>query len=368
MDERNEILRPACKSFLDDILKNNLSPEYIKALENKYTFDMMDEYANEIINTLQSKEEIEKYEELFSIIFPYTKTDEPVEYDVVINKNYVEEDSVKQYFKEIGQYPLLTNEEEFKLTSTYYHNHDDESKNVLIERNLRLVVSIAKRYINKGLDFSDVIQSGNIGLIKAIEKFNPSKGYRLSTYATWWIRQSITRNLSDQIRTIRIPVHMSEQINKYYSYVKEFLNINYREPTLDEIMEHFDIDEKKAKELIITSSNQHLRSLNETITNGESNDTELGELIIDQDALSTEEEVFNNLKKKNISNALKSLTKKERKVIELRFGLKDDIPKTLEEVGKEFYVTRERIRQIEAKTLRKLQKSSKFSHLKDLLD
>lgn len=363
-------LGPQCKKFLDDILNNKLSPTYIKTLEEKYTLNKMDEYAMEIMDASQSEEESIKFEELFAAIFSHTDILEIEEYGIEDEKigsvNYIEQDMVKQYLKEIGKFQLLTPEEEFKITTSYYNNKDDESKNIIIEHNLRLVVSIAKRYLNKGMVFLDLIQEGNTGLIKAVERFNPYRGYKFSTYATWWIRQAVTRGIADQCRTIRLPVHMSETIAKFTRFIEIYINKNGEKPTVEELMEHFKCDEEKIRELYTVESNQRLASLN-VIINPEDGDTELGAFIEDEN-VRVEDETIDLSLKQTVLEALNELTDREKNVIILRFGFDDGIPKTLEEVGKDFHVTRERIRQIESKALRKLKKRSKQNHLEDLLN
>ncbi len=273
------------------------------------------------------------------------------------------DDPVRMYLKEIGRIPLLTPEEEVSLAKRMEAG-DDEAKRRLIEANLRLVVSIAKRYVGRGMLFLDLIQEGNLGLIKAVEKFDYKKGYKFSTYATWWIRQAITRAIADQARTIRIPVHMVETINKLIRISRQLLQELGREPLPEEIAREMDISEDKVRE--IQKIAQEPVSLETPI--GEEEDSHLGDFIEDQDAQAPAEEASFTLLREQLDGVLKTLTEREQRVLRLRFGLDDGRARTLEEVGQEFGVTRERIRQIEAKTLRKLRHPSRSKKLKDYLD
>ena len=273
------------------------------------------------------------------------------------------DDPVKVYLKEIGRVPLLTPEEEIDL-AIRIENGDEKAKQRLSEANLRLVVSIAKRYVGRGMQFLDLIQEGNLGLIKAVEKFDYTKGFKFSTYATWWIRQAITRAIADQARTIRIPVHMVETINKVKKVSSQLLHKNGHEPTADEIAAELDMPVDKVREIMRVA--QEPVSLETPI--GEEEDSHLGDFIPDEDAPVPSEAAFHTLLKEQLSGVLKSLTPREEKVLRLRFGLEDGRPRTLEEVGKEFNVTRERIRQIEAKALRKLRHPSRSKKLRDFLD
>lgn len=273
------------------------------------------------------------------------------------------EDPVRMYLKEIGKVPLLSAEEEIELAQRMEEG-DQEAKKRLAEANLRLVVSIAKRYVGRGMLFLDLIQEGNLGLIKAVEKFDYRKGYKFSTYATWWIRQAITRAIADQARTIRIPVHMVETINKVKKANSQLLHQNGREPTADEISEYLEMPVDKVREIMRVA--QEPVSLETPI--GEEEDSHLGDFIPDDDALAPADAASMSLLKEQLADVLKTLTPREEKVLSLRFGLEDGNPKTLEEVGKEFNVTRERIRQIEAKALRKLRHPSRSKKLKDFLD
>jgi RNA polymerase primary sigma factor len=291
------------------------------------------------------------------------------------------DDPVRMYLREIGRVPLLTAEEEVKLARRMERGKDEqfkpaisrdyriiedgeEAQRRLTEANLRLVVSVAKKYIGRGMSLLDLIQEGNIGLIRAVEKFDYTKGYKFSTYATWWIRQAITRAIADQARTIRIPVHMVETINRLIRISRRLLQDLGREPTSEEIAEQMEISPEKVREIIKVS--QEPVSLETPI--GEEDDSHLGDFIEDHTALAPADAASHQLLKEQVEDVLDSLTERERKVLQLRFGLDDGRSRTLEEVGKEFHVTRERIRQIEAKALRKLRHPSRSRKLKDYLD
>ena len=273
------------------------------------------------------------------------------------------EDPVRMYLKEIGKVPLLSAEEEIELAKRM-ENGDQEAKKRLAEANLRLVVSIAKRYVGRGMLFLDLIQEGNLGLIKAVEKFDYRKGYKFSTYATWWIRQSVTRALADQARTIRIPVHMVETINKLIRVSRQLLQELGREPTPEEISEEMGMPVDRVREILKIS--QEPVSLETPI--GEEEDSHLGDFIQDDNVPVPAEAASFTLLREQLVEVLGTLTEREQKVLRLRFGLDDGRARTLEEVGKEFNVTRERIRQIEAKALRKLRHPSRSRKLKDYLD
>ncbi len=272
-------------------------------------------------------------------------------------------DPVRLYLKEIGRVPLLTAEEEVALAKRI-ERQDMEAKRKLIQANLRLVVSIAKRYVGRGMLFLDLIQEGNLGLIRAVEKFDYRKGYKFSTYATWWIRQAITRAIADQARTIRIPVHMVETINKLIRVQRQLLQDKGREPTAFEIAREMDTTTEKVREILKIS--QEPVSLETPI--GEEEDSQLGDFIEDSESVAPVDAVSDIMQKEDLSEVLGSLTHRERKVIELRFGLKGEHPRTLEEVGQKFGVTRERIRQIEAKTLVKLKSYRESQKLKEFLE
>ena len=285
------------------------------------------------------------------------------EIEVSESRNIPTDDPVRMYFKEIGKVPLLTADEEREL-AIRIENGDEEAKKKLCESNLRLVVSIARRYLNRGLSFLDLIQEGNLGLIKAVEKFDYSKGYKFSTYATWWIRQAITRSIADQARTIRIPVHMVETINKLIRISRQLLQELGREPTAEEIAKEMGISVEKVRE--IKKISQDPVSLETPI--GEEEDSHLGDFIPDEDIPSPVEAAAYSMLQKQLREVLDTLSEREKKVLILRFGLDDGRPRTLEEVGKEFNVTRERIRQIEAKALRKLRHPSRSKKLRDYLE
>ncbi|GHO53437.1 RNA polymerase sigma factor RpoD [Ktedonobacter robiniae] len=289
------------------------------------------------------------------------------------------DDPVRMYLREIGRVPLLTANEEIRLAQLMergkaerlkpapnyrYISEGEEAQKRLTEANLRLVVSVAKKYIGRGMNLLDLIQEGNIGLIRAVEKFDYNKGFKFSTYATWWIRQAITRAIADQARTIRIPVHMVETINRLIRISRRLLQDLGREPTSEEIAAQMEISAEKVREIIKVS--QEPVSLETPI--GEEDDSHLGDFIEDHTALAPADAASHQLLKEQVEDVLDSLTERERKVLQLRFGLDDGRSRTLEEVGKEFHVTRERIRQIEAKALRKLRHPSRSRKLKDYLD
>ena len=273
------------------------------------------------------------------------------------------DDSVKMYLKDIGKVPLLSAEKEVELAKLMEQG-DEMAKATLSEANLRLVVSIAKRYVGRGMQFLDLIQEGNLGLMKAVEKFDYTKGFKFSTYATWWIRQAITRAIADQARTIRIPVHMYETINKQVRATRQLLQKLGREPSPEEIAEQVGYSVERVRE--IQKIAQDPVSLETPI--GEEEDSHLGDFIEDNSALSPAEVAESNMLKEQLIQVLNTLTPREEKVLRLRYGLDDSHPRTLEEVGKEFNVTRERIRQIEAKALRKLRNPGRFKNLRDYLD
>jgi len=285
------------------------------------------------------------------------------EIDLSVPEGVGIDDPVRMYLKEIGKVPLLTAQEEIELAEKM-HLGDERAKKRLAESNLRLVVSIAKRYVGRGMLFLDLIQEGNLGLIKAVEKFDYTKGYKFSTYATWWIRQAITRAIADQARTIRIPVHMVETINKLIRVSRQLLQEYGREPHVDEIAREMNLTEDRVREIMKLA--QEPVSLETPI--GEEEDSILGDFIPDSDAPAPSEMAAFMLLKEQLMNVLDTLTSREAKVLRLRFGLDDGRARTLEEVGREFKVTRERIRQIEAKALRKLRHPSRSKKLKDFLE
>jgi RNA polymerase primary sigma factor len=286
-----------------------------------------------------------------------------IDVDATVPKGIAVDDPVRMYLKEIGKVPLLTADEEIELAKRMEEG-DEEAKKKLCEANLRLVVSIAKRYVGRGMLFLDLIQEGNLGLIKAVDKFDYRKGYKFSTYATWWIRQAITRSIADQARTIRIPVHMVETINKLIRVSRQLLQTYGREPTPEEISKEMGISVEKVRE--IQKIAQEPVSLETPI--GEEEDSHLGDFIPDDDVPAPAEAAAFSMLKEQLVEVLDTLTDREQKVLKLRFGLEDGRSRTLEEVGKEFDVTRERIRQIEAKALRKLRHPSRSKKLKDYLE
>ena len=320
-------------------------------IENN-NIEIIDDFGDEMLDAISSDIDI-------------TKTaDDQSAVDV---KNIPIDDPVKVYLKEIGRVPLLSPEEEIELAMRISSEDKvlrEEAKKRLSEANLRLVVSIAKRYVGRGMQFLDLIQEGNLGLIKAVDKFDYTKGFKFSTYATWWIRQAITRAIADQARTIRIPVHMVETINKVKKTNSQLLHENGRDPTAEEIAEKLDMPVDKVREILRVS--QEPVSLETPI--GEEEDSHLGDFIPDDDAQAPVDAAAMALMREQLSDVLKTLTPREARVLSLRYGLEDGNPKTLEEVGKEFNVTRERIRQIEAKALRKLRHPSRSKKLRDFLD
>ena len=291
------------------------------------------------------------------------KEESSTNFEAAMTKGITVDDPVRMYLKEIGKVPLLTAEEEIELAKRMELG-DEEAKKKLCEANLRLVVSIAKRYVGRGMLFLDLIQEGNLGLIKAVDKFDWKKGYKFSTYATWWIRQAITRSIADQARTIRIPVHMVETINKLIRISRQLLQEYGREPTPEEIAKEMDITVEKVREIL--KIDQEPVSLETPI--GEEEDSHLGDFIPDDDVPAPSEAAAFSMLKEQLVEVLDTLTERERKVLKLRFGLEDGRARTLEEVGRQFDVTRERIRQIEAKALRKLRHPSRSKKLKDYLE
>lgn len=286
-----------------------------------------------------------------------------VKEDLSVPKGVSLDDPVRMYLKEIGKVPLLSGEEEIQLAQEM-ENGSDYARQKLCEANLRLVVSIAKRYVGRGMLFLDLIQEGNLGLIKAVEKFDWRKGYKFSTYATWWIRQAITRAIADQARTIRIPVHMVETINKLIRIKRQLIQTFGRDPKPEEIAEEMDMPVEKVREILKIA--QEPVSLETPI--GEEEDSHLGDFIPDSDAPAPADAAAFSMLKEQLIEVLDTLTPREQKVLKLRFGLEDGKARTLEEVGKRFEVTRERIRQIEAKALRKLKHPSRSKKLKDFLE
>jgi RNA polymerase primary sigma factor len=338
------------KEIMDSLEQIDLTTEQID--------EVYEALANNGIEILpDTSEEITDEGEMFR------PDEEEVEIDLSIPEGIALDDPVRMYLKEIGRVPLLSANEEIELARRV-ESGDEAAKRRLAEANLRLVVSIAKRYVGRGMLFLDLIQEGNLGLIKAVEKFDYRKGYKFSTYATWWIRQAITRAIADQARTIRIPVHMVETINKLIRVSRQLLQALGREPSAEEIAEEMEMSPERVREIIKIA--QEPVSLETPI--GEEEDSHLGDFIEDQDAPAPAEAASFRLLKEQLEDVLNTLTPREEKVLRLRFGLDDGRARTLEEVGQIFNVTRERIRQIEAKALRKLRHPSRSKKLKDFLD
>ena len=343
-----------------------------KKNDNKVTFEEIAEHLKGIEPDSDSLDELYNMfmqngiEIVSSEVNDDTEDDDDDDDGIIINdssnKDIKINDPVRMYLKEIGRINLLTSEEEYEYALQAEEGNED-AKRILAESNLRLVVSIAKRYVGRGMAFLDLIQEGNIGLMKAVEKFNPSKGYKFSTYATWWIRQAITRAIADQARTIRVPVHMVETINKLARVQRQLTQELNREPTDKELADKLGITEEKVREVVKIS--QEPVSLETPI--GEEDDSHLGDFVPDERMMSPEEYATAELLKEELSSVLETLTEREEKVLKLRFGLDDGQCRTLEEVGQIFGVTRERIRQIEAKALRKMRHPSRSKKLKDFL-
>ncbi len=336
----------------------NLDPEQIDRFYEKLErlgVETTDEEALELFGDMDvSLEELDSIDEI---------TREELESTDALSDTFAIDDPVRMYLKEIGKVPLLNPEEEVELARRMAEG-DQEAKNRMANANLRLVVSIAKRYVGRGMLFLDLIQEGNLGLIKAVEKFNYQKGYKFSTYATWWIRQAITRAIADQARTIRIPVHMVETINKVIRVSRQLLQELGHDPSPEEIAEEMDMPVEKVRDILKIA--QEPVSIETPI--GEEEDSRLGDFIEDEAASEPAEAASFTLLKEQLMEVLDTLTPREKKVLELRFGIIDGRTRTLEEVGREFNVTRERIRQIEAKALRKLRHPSRSKKLKDFLN
>ncbi|MCM0648812.1 RNA polymerase sigma factor RpoD [Clostridium swellfunianum] len=328
------------KEIMDELEEIDLNPEQIEKI-----YEVLENMGIDVIGDMQEAEVAEE------------------DLDLSVPEGIAIDDPVRMYLKEIGKVPLLSPENEIEL-ALRIENGDQVAKKKLAEANLRLVVSIAKRYVGRGMLFLDLIQEGNLGLIKAVEKFDYRKGFKFSTYATWWIRQAITRAIADQARTIRIPVHMVETINKLIRVSRQLLQELGREPQPEEVAKVMEMPVDKVREIMKIA--QEPVSLETPI--GEEEDSHLGDFIPDDDAPAPAEAAAFTMLKEQLINVLDTLTPREEKVLRLRFGLDDGRARTLEEVGKEFNVTRERIRQIEAKALRKLRHPSRSKKLKDYLD
>lgn len=334
------------KEIMDEIEHIELSTEQIEKI-----YEVLESMGIEVLGQVKASTEVIEEDE------------EEEEIDLSVPEGIAIDDPVRMYLKEIGKVPLLSSQDEISLAQRI-EKGEQTAKKKLAEANLRLVVSIAKRYVGRGMLFLDLIQEGNLGLIKAVEKFDYRKGYKFSTYATWWIRQAITRAIADQARTIRIPVHMVETINKLIRVQRQLLQELGRDPQPEEISKVMELPVEKVRE--IQKIAQEPVSLETPI--GEEEDSHLGDFIPDEDALAPAEAAAFTMLKEQLINVLDTLTPREEKVLRLRFGLDDGRARTLEEVGKEFNVTRERIRQIEAKALRKLRHPSRSKKLKDYLD
>ncbi len=355
------------KSVLKELLEKGKSKGKLTTKEISDALEELD-YDVEQVDKLYDLLETNHVEIVEDLVTPVEEdlkdSDKEAELDESLAAEGINiDDPVKVYLKEIGRVSLLTADEEIDLAIRMVEG-DVEARKRLSEANLRLVVSIAKRYVGRGMQFLDLIQEGNLGLIKAVEKFDHTKGFKFSTYATWWIRQAITRAIADQARTIRIPVHMVETINKVKKVSSQLLHKNGHEPTAEEIALELDMPTDKVRDIMRVA--QEPVSLETPI--GEEEDSHLGDFIPDDDAPAPADAASHTLLKEQLSDVLQTLTPREEKVLRLRFGLEDGRSRTLEEVGKEFNVTRERIRQIEAKALRKLRHPSRSKKLKDFLD
>ncbi len=343
----------------------DLDLDKIEDIDKMEDIDKIDDLDKiEDIESIANLEGLEGLEGMDNLdLEPIDDDDVAVDTDTSVDDSNGVDDSVKMYLKEIGKIDLLEPEEE-RIIAQKMAEGDEDAKETLINSNLRLVVSIAKKYMNRGLSLLDLIQEGNIGLIKAVDKFDYTKGFKFSTYATWWIRQAITRAIADQARTIRIPVHMVETINKLTRIQRQLVQDLGREPTTEELAEAMGMEPAKIRE--IQKISQDPISIDKPV--GEEEDSHLVDFISNDELAAPEEEVARNLLKEDLIKALGTLTERERKVIELRFGLKDGVPMTLEQVGKKLGVTRERIRQIEAKAIRKLSRASSSKKLEGYID
>ena len=369
MDEKTQIQYDEKMKQLLNTARRKTVLEYKEIVDFFNELPLDDEQFDKIVDTLEQNnvivmrtlEEVDIDDE--EIVLTGEDEVDLASIDLSVPEGIDLEDPVRMYLKEIGKVPLLSGEEEIAF-SKLMEEGDEEAKKRLVESNLRLVVSIAKRYMGRGMSFLDLIQEGNLGLIKAVEKFDYRKGYKFSTYATWWIRQAITRAIADQARTIRIPVHMTETINKLIRVSRQLLQELGTEPTPDEIAREMDMPVDRVREIMKLS--QEPVSLETPV--GEEEDSHLGDFLQDENAPIPADAAAFTLLREQLLEVLETLTEREQKVIRLRFGLDDGRARTLEEVGREFHVTRERIRQIEAKALRKLRHPSRSRRLKDYLD
>ena len=367
-EERNALFEKKLKELLTLAKSKKNVLEYQEISDHFKELQLNAEQFEKILDYLEKNniDVLKLQESDDDVLLPEDEDMEEIELDKIdlsVPDGVSIDDPVRMYLKEIGKVPLLTAEEEIELAKKMEHG-DQEAKKRLAEANLRLVVSIAKRYVGRWMLFLDLIQEGNLGLIKAVEKFDYRKGYKFSTYATWWIRQAITRAIADQARTIRIPVHMVETINKLIRVSRQLLQELGREPTPEEIAEEMDMPVERVREILKIS--QEPVSLETPI--GEEEDSHLGDFIQDDNVPVPADAATFTLLKEQLDEVLSTLTEREQKVLILRFGLEDGRARTLEEVGKEFNVTRERIRQIEAKALRKLRHPSRSRKLKDYLE
>ena len=367
-EERNALFEKKLKELLTLAKSKKNVLEYQEISDHFKELQLNAEQFEKILDYLEKNniDVLKLQESDDDVLLPEEEDMEEIELDKIdlsVPDGVSIDDPVRMYLKEIGKVPLLTAEEEIELAKKMEQG-DQEAKKRLAEANLRLVVSIAKRYVGRGMLFLDLIQEGNLGLIKAVEKFDYRKGYKFSTYATWWIRQAITRAIADQARTIRIPVHMVETINKLIRVSRQLLQELGREPTPEEIAEEMDMPVERVREILKIS--QEPVSLETPI--GEEEDSHLGDFIQDDNVPVPADAATFTLLKEQLDEVLSTLTEREQKVLILRFGLEDGRARTLEEVGKEFNVTRERIRQIEAKALRKLRHPSRSRKLKDYLE
>ncbi len=367
VQEHTKDMKPEVIAFINKVKnRGSVTPlEIMEALDSieidpetmDKIYEIMESMGIEIVDVYPDLEDFDDIEEVETL-----ETPEEME-NALASEGLAIEDHVRMYLKEIGKVPLLETEKEIELSRKMLEG-DEEAKNILVEANLRLVVSIAKRYMGRGMYFLDLIQEGNLGLMKAVEKFDYTKGYKFSTYATWWIRQAITRAIADQARTIRIPVHMVETIHKVQRASRQILQEKGHDASPEEISELINMPIDKVRDILKVA--QEPVSLETPI--GEEEDSHLGDFIPDDEAPAPADAVSYTLLKEQLEEVLNTLTTREKNVLKLRFGLEDGRTRTLEEVGKEFNITRERIRQIEAKALRKLRHPSRSKKLRDYLD